>query len=394
MLVRSLVRAAPSRIPWSVNQNPPSESKTRSLGARSGRPSHSVYRSVAAPLDRSTFWIRPPMYWPGSNGPGNSHSPSSSGVKHPPLLHRYTAPSGPIAAPLGPPAISAIVSFEPSGCTRVSRLPNISTRMTEPSGMATGPSGKRRPVVISLMSGTGGLCQVPHRPQRAELRLAFAGGVLQQLVLLDGHQHRACLGTLARADDAGLLEQVHDSTGAGEPDLQFALQHRRRAELVAHHQLHRLTQQRLVLVVVAAGGAEHASPTAAVFLTFHAADVHDLGCLAPPVGDPLAPLFLADERALDSLRHVGVAGKQQHVALADQLLGAWLIEDDAAVGEAVDGICGAGRDVGLDDAGDDVDRRPLCGHDEVHADRAGLLGDTSDALLYVARRDHHQVVEL
>src|ERR1041384_2015054 len=38
----------------------------------------------------------------------------------------------------------------PSGMTRVSVSRAISTRITEPSGMATGPSGNLRPVVISL----------------------------------------------------------------------------------------------------------------------------------------------------------------------------------------------------------------------------------------------------
>ena len=112
------------------------------------------------------------------------------------------------------------------------------------------------------------------------------------------------------------------------------------------------------------------------------------------MGDDLADLLLADEGALDALRDVGVAGQQQHVALADQLLGAGLIEDDAAVGEAVDGVRGTRRDVGLDDTGDDVDRRALRGDDEVHADGAGLLGDAGDALLDVAGGHHHQVVEL
>ena len=91
---------------------------------------------------------------------------------------------------------------------------------------------------------------------------------------------------------------------------------------------------------------------------------------------------------------VGVAWQQQHVALADQLLGAGLVEDDPAVGEAVDREGGARRDVGLDDAGDDVDRWPLRGHDEVHANCTSLLGDARDALLHIAGSDHHQVVEL
>ena len=37
---------------------------------------------------------------------------------------------------------------------------------------------------------------------------------------------------------------------------------------------------------------------------------------------------------------------------------------------------------------------PLRGDDQVDADGAGLLGDAGDALLDVAGRDHHQVVEL
>ena len=62
------------------------------------------------------------------------------------------SPFGPRAAPLGPPGISAIVSFVPSWRTRVSRGPNISTSTMLPSGMAIGPSGKRSPLVTSMSS--------------------------------------------------------------------------------------------------------------------------------------------------------------------------------------------------------------------------------------------------
>src|SRR5207237_7079972 len=51
-------------------------------------------------------------------------------------------------------------------------------------------------------------------------------------------------------------------------------------------------------------------------------------------------------------------------------------------------------DVGLDDAGDYVDRRALRGNDQVDADGAGHLGDAADRILHIARRHHHQVVEL
>ena len=218
--------------------------------------------------------------------------------------------------------------------------------------------------------------------------------MLQQLELFDRHHHGPRLRAFARPDDAALLEQVHQPPGARKADLQLALQHRGRAELAAHHELHRLTQQRLVLVLVAAGRAEQPAAVATFVVTLDAADVDHLGRLTPPMGNDLAHFFLADERALDALRDVGVPRQQQHVALADQLLGARLVEDDAAVGETVDGIGGTSRDVGLDHAGDHVDRRTLRGDDQVHAHGTRLLSNTGDALLHVTGGDHHQVIEL
>src|SRR6476661_607153 len=64
----------------------------------------------------------------------------------PPLLQTYILPSGPSAAPLGPPGICATTSLRPSGQTRVRRRPRISTSTTDPSGITTGPSGNSRSV--------------------------------------------------------------------------------------------------------------------------------------------------------------------------------------------------------------------------------------------------------
>src|SRR3984957_159941 len=71
----------------------------------------------------------------------------------PPLLQTYILPSGPSAAPLGPPGISAITSLRPSGHTRVRRRPRISTSTTDPSGIATGPSGNSRSVARTRTFG-------------------------------------------------------------------------------------------------------------------------------------------------------------------------------------------------------------------------------------------------
>jgi hypothetical protein len=65
---------------------------------------------------------------------------------------------------LGPPPGSATVVFVPSAVIRVMRPASISTRMTLPSGIATGPSGKRRPsamVVNSVMILSGRVGLVP-----------------------------------------------------------------------------------------------------------------------------------------------------------------------------------------------------------------------------------------
>ena len=51
-------------------------------------------------------------------------------------------------------------------------------------------------------------------------------------------------------------------------------------------------------------------------------------------------------------------------------------------------------EVGLDDAGDDVHRRPLRRDDQVDAGGTCELGEPRDAGLDLGRRDHHQVGEL
>src|SRR5215211_4810045 len=74
---------------------------------------------------------------------------ASTQSNEPPLLATYSLPSGPTAAPLGPPPVRATTSTEPSGPTRVTVPRLISTTTTLPSLMATGPSGNWSPEAIS-----------------------------------------------------------------------------------------------------------------------------------------------------------------------------------------------------------------------------------------------------
>ena len=88
------------------------------------------------------------------------------------------------------------------------------------------------------------------------------------------------------------------------------------------------------------------------------------------------------------------AGAEEHVALAEQGLGAALVEDHARVDLRGDGEGDPGRDVDLDRPGDDVGRRPLGRQHQVDADGPRLLGQPDDRVLDLGRGDHHQVGEL
>ena len=111
------------------------------------------------------------------------------------------------------------------------------------------------------------------------------------------------------------------------------------------------------------------------------------------MGDDLLDFVVRDERTVDAL-DASAAGHVEHVAHAEQLFGALLAEDGAAVDLRRDLEGDAGREVGLDRAGDDVDRRTLRRHDEVDAGGARHLRQTLHGAFDVLAGDHHQVGHL
>ncbi len=108
----------------------------------------------------------------------------------------------------------------------------------------------------------------------------------------------------------------------------------------------------------------------------------------------LVHFLVGDERAVHAHRHAGARRHVQHVAVAEQLLGAHLVEDGARVDLGRDLEGDAGRDVGLDQAGDDVHRGPLRGQDQVDAGRARLLRQPGDQFLHLLAHHHHHVGQL
>ena len=86
-------------------------------------------------------------------------------------------------------------------------------------------------------------------------------------------------------------------------------------------------------------------------------------------------------------------GQIEHVAVAQQLLGAALIENGARIDLGTDLKSDAAGHVGFNQAGDHVHGGPLRGQNQVDAGGAGLLRDTRDQLFDFLADDHHHVGE-
>ena len=103
---------------------------------------------------------------------------------------------------------------------------------------------------------------------------------------------------------------------------------------------------------------------------------------------------VGDKRPVHALRMPGAWRKVEHVALAEQRLGTHLIEDGARIDLARHLERNARWNIGLDQAGDDIDRRSLRREDQVNSRRARLLRNAGDQLFDLAAGDHHQVGQL
>src|SRR5438270_1863326 len=134
----------------------------------------------------------------------------------------------------------------------------------------------------------------------APMRLCLAAGTGLCFVQLFGrHEYGPGLRSFGRADDAPTFQEVHQAAGSGEADSELALEHRGRAQLGTHDELHSLLDQVVIVVVVDAAVVGATS----VVVALDPFDVLGLG-LAPPVGHDLPHLVLADPRSLDAPRHV------------------------------------------------------------------------------------------
>ena len=106
----------------------------------------------------------------------------------------------------------------------------------------------------------------------------------------------------------------------------------------------------------------------------------------------LLDLGVRDEGSVHA-RDASAARHEQHVALAEQLFGALLAQDGAAVDLRRHLEGDAGREVRLDGTGDDVDRRALRGEHDVNAGGARHLRQTRDGIFDFMAGGHHEIGE-
>src|SRR5215831_1337500 len=186
---------------------------------------------------------------------------------------------------------------------------------------------------------------------------AIVGGIFR-------NQNFAFAGVIGLADDAFLFQPLHQRGGAVVADLKPALDVGGRGLAVAFHDSDGL------LVEIAAFGKPHAGRIeyGAVLALFGVAggDLLEIFgvALRLQMTHDLLDFVVRDEGTVNA-PDAAAAGHVEHVALAEQLLGALLAQDGAAVDFRSDLEGDAGREVRLDGAGDDVDRRTLRRQDDM-----------------------------
>ena len=205
-----------------------------------------------------------------------------------------------------------------------------------------------------------------------------------------GRQHLALADVVGGADDAFGLHPLDQLGGAVVADLQMALHKARRGLALAAHQRDRLVVQ-LVARAALLVAAEHLDRRAAVIL----GDIVDIvrRALRFQERDDALDLLVRHERPVHA-RDAAAAGHVEHVAAPQQLLGAALAEDRAAVDLRGHLKADAGREIGLDRAGDDIDRRALRRHDQVDAGGPRHLRQALHRRLDLLAGDQHQIGHL
>src|SRR5262249_23319338 len=273
-------------------------------------------------------------------------------------------------------------------CSRRAPLPSGAARGSVAEWSRPLPPKSARPCPVPPQPTVPGPCQ-PWSPLQRPLRSVAAPcgeqttnfgkkpettitGFSIPLGVFFADQDLALTGGVGLAHDAFLLHALHERSRPVVADLQPALDVAGRSFAVAHDHLHRLLVEVAALALAHAAGIE--DRIAVLVLVVRRGDGLEVlrRALRFEMADDLLDLLVRAKRSVHAA-DASAAGHVEHVALAEQLLGALLAQNRASVDFGGDLERDAGRKISLDRAGDDIDRRPLRGQDHVQAGRARHL---------------------
>ena len=201
--------------------------------------------------------------------------------------------------------------------------------------------------------------------------------------LLQADNYVARLGAVVGSHDPVLGHEINEPGGAAVTDAQRTLQERNAASTLADHDVH----SRLIELVAA---ARRRSALRGGGLQLH--QLRDKLRLGGGHGaDHTVDLVVAEVGSLAADQGACARPEEEHVAVAQELIGAHFIEHDAAVGAAGHLEGDSRREVRFDQPGDYVDGRFLRGQNQMDADRPALLGQADDVLFDFLGGGHHQV---
>src|SRR6476661_1180172 len=213
------------------------------------------------------------------------------------------------------------------------------------------------------------------------------------LRVLLAHQNFALAGVVGLADHPFLFHALHEGSRPVVADLQAALNVAGRGLAIAQDDLHGLLVEITALRLAHAGAVE--DRVAVLVLLLGRGDSFEIlrRALRLEVPDDLFDLLVGAKRAVNTA-DASAARHVEHVALAKELLCTLLAQNGAAVDLGSDLEGDAGRKIGLDRTGDDVDRRSLRRQDDMQSGRARHLRETLHGAFDVLAGDHHQVGHL
>jgi len=194
------------------------------------------------------------------------------------------------------------------------------------------------------------------------------------------HQNVARIGSVRRADDVVMEHHVDQLRGSSVPDAQTPLKERCRGTSFRNDNTHRILIQ-----AVLQGGVDGIARFIHLFLSVgqYGIVVGWFPLSSQMLHDRLG-FFFADIGAMNAYE-AGCSGRnEEHIAVAQELLGAIAVYNSALIDFRGNFEGDAAWKIGFDDSRYNIHGRTLCCQDQVNADSAGHGRKAGNGFLHLS----------